>query len=243
MHRSVLCVPVDSVVPKWKKFETESSYTSFCFSFIGVLYHVDVMVVLRVVVLEVFLLGLPLIFAWCNAESLAVGNEGKQVGPLVFDVANNYPTKHKIQNHGLNEATANYQKGDPKPVEATASLSTHNQEIPSIASPQPRDKKEGENQCRWCIAKPSTSASKLDEIIQYCCTQHGIDCGVIQYGGACYTPATNKVSDASVVMNLYYNLAGKNDFNCYFGGSGLIVTQDPSADGCFYAWWGYMMAN
>lgn len=29
-----------------------------------------------------------------------------QVGPLVFDVANNYPTKHKIQNHGLNEATA-----------------------------------------------------------------------------------------------------------------------------------------
>ncbi|KAE9455045.1 hypothetical protein C3L33_13057, partial [Rhododendron williamsianum] len=183
MHRSVLCVPVDSVVPKWKKFETE--------------------------------------------KSLAVGNEGKQVGPLVFDVANNYPTKHKIQNHGLNEATANYQKGDPKPVEATASLSTHNQEIPSIASPQPRDKKEVENQCRWCIAKPSTSASKLDEIIQYCCTQYGIDCGVIQYGGACYTPATNKVSDASVVMNLYYNLAGKNDFNCYFGGSGLIVTQDP----------------
>ncbi|XP_058210830.1 major pollen allergen Ole e 10-like [Rhododendron vialii] len=175
-----------------------------------------------------------LCFTPCT-ESLAVGNEGKQVGLLVFDVANNYPTKHKIQNHGLNEATANYQKGDPKPVEATASLSTHNQKIPSTASPQPRDKKESENQCRWCIAKPSTSAAKLDEIIQYCCTQYGIDCGVIQYGGACYTPATNKVSDASVVMNLYYNLAGKNDFNCYFGGSGLIVTQDPSVDECFYA--------
>ncbi|KAF7144962.1 hypothetical protein RHSIM_Rhsim04G0247400 [Rhododendron simsii] len=162
-----------------------------------------------------------LCFTSCT-ESLAVGNEGKEVGPLVFDVANNYPT-------------ANYQKGDPKPVEATASLSTHNQEIPSTASPQPRDKKEGENQCRWCIAKPSTSAAKLDEIIQYCCTQLGIDCGVIQYGGACYTPATNKVSDASVVMNLYYNLARKNDFNCYFGGSGLIVTQDPSVDECLYA--------
>lgn len=54
MHRSVFCVPVDSVVPKWKKFETESSYTSFCFSFILSLYHVDVKSVLRVVVLEVW---------------------------------------------------------------------------------------------------------------------------------------------------------------------------------------------
>ncbi|KAL6952975.1 hypothetical protein U1Q18_041383 [Sarracenia purpurea var. burkii] len=80
---------------------------------------------------------------------------------------------------------------------------------------------------QWCIVKPSTPAAILDGIIQFCCTQSRVDCGVIQPGGICYDPATNKVSDASVVMTLYYKVAGKSDFNCYFNGSGLILTQDP----------------
>ncbi|KAL6990179.1 hypothetical protein U1Q18_015928 [Sarracenia purpurea var. burkii] len=87
---------------------------------------------------------------------------------------------------------------------------------------------------QWCIVKPSTPAAILDGIIQFCCTQSRVDCGVIQPGGICYDPATNKVSDASVVMNLYYKVAGKSDFNCYFNGSGLILTQDPCEYDTFF---------
>ncbi|KAL3817956.1 hypothetical protein ACJIZ3_003861 [Penstemon smallii] len=39
----------------------------------------------------------------------------------------------------------------------------------------------------------------------------------------CYLPP-NKISDASVVMNIYYS----------FNGTGLIVTQDPSVGKCIY---------
>ncbi|KAL0457551.1 UNVERIFIED_CONTAM: Glucan endo-1,3-beta-glucosidase [Sesamum latifolium] len=85
----------------------------------------------------------------------------------------------------------------------------------------------------WCIVKPSTSQEKLDDIIQYCCTQPNVDCKVIQAGGSCYRPP-NKISDASVVMNIYYHLNGRHDFNCDFKGSGLIVTRDPSVDKCIY---------
>ncbi|KAL3812221.1 hypothetical protein ACJIZ3_013489 [Penstemon smallii] len=49
----------------------------------------------------------------------------------------------------------------------------------------------------------------------------------------CYLPP-NKISDASVVMNIYYSLNGKNPFNCSFNGTGLIVTQDPSVGKCIY---------
>ncbi|KAL2229637.1 UNVERIFIED_CONTAM: Squamosa promoter-binding-like protein 1 [Sesamum indicum] len=88
------------------------------------------------------------------------------------------------------------------------------------------NQKEENGSRTWCIVKPSTSEEKLDDIIQYCCTQPNVDCKVIQAGGTCYRPP-NKISDASVVMNIYYHLNGRQDFNCDFKGSGLIVTRDP----------------
>ncbi|PIM98203.1 Glucan endo-1,3-beta-D-glucosidase [Handroanthus impetiginosus] len=60
----------------------------------------------------------------------------------------------------------------------------------------------------WCMVKPSTSQEKLDDIIQYCCTQP-------------------KIFYASVAMNICYHISGKHPFNSYFTESGLIVTQDP----------------
>ncbi|KAL0388942.1 UNVERIFIED_CONTAM: Squamosa promoter-binding-like protein 1 [Sesamum radiatum] len=80
----------------------------------------------------------------------------------------------------------------------------------------------------WCIVKPSTSQEKLDDIIQYCCTQPNVDCKEIQAGGSCYRPP-NKISDASVVMNIYYHLNGRQDFNCDFKGSGLSrsISETP----------------
>ncbi|KAL6548170.1 hypothetical protein OROGR_008591 [Orobanche gracilis] len=78
----------------------------------------------------------------------------------------------------------------------------------------------------WCIVKPSTSEVELENIIQFCCSEGGVDCSLIQPGGTCYFPQ-NKISYASVVMNSYYNIHGKTPNNCYFGGSGLTVSTDP----------------
>ncbi|KAK8951847.1 Glucan endo-1,3-beta-D-glucosidase [Platanthera zijinensis] len=83
----------------------------------------------------------------------------------------------------------------------------------------------------WCVAKPSTKEEDLQNNIQFACSK--IDCGLIQRGGPCFDPQTS-ISHASVVMNLYYQSAGRHSWNCYFGGSGLIVVTDPSYGACSY---------
>ncbi|CAL5415181.1 unnamed protein product [Camellia sinensis] len=143
-----------------------------------------------------------------------------QAGPLVFVGVNNVFTKPQIPNHAPNGVSVSDQKTSPLPVENAGSLS-----VPY----QIKDVQE-----KWCIVKPSTPAAKLDDIIQFCCIQIEVDCSAIQVGGMCYNPATNKVSDASVVMNMYYQIAGQFDHGCNFGGSGLIITQDPSVGQCIY---------
>ncbi|KAJ8760312.1 hypothetical protein K2173_011865 [Erythroxylum novogranatense] len=78
----------------------------------------------------------------------------------------------------------------------------------------------------WCVAKPSSSEAELIANINFACDQVK-DCRLIQEGGACYCP-NNILNHASVVMNFYYQMMGRNTWNCDFGGSGLIVITDPS---------------
>ncbi|KAL3849358.1 hypothetical protein ACJIZ3_011240 [Penstemon smallii] len=35
-------------------------------------------------------------------------------------------------------------------------------------------------------------------------------------------------------MNLYYQFAGRKQWNCNFGNSGLIIFTDPSYGSCIY---------
>lgn len=81
---------------------------------------------------------------------------------------------------------------------------------------------------RWCIAKPSSSDIRLELNIEYVCTGGNppIDCSIIQLEGACNNP-TNKVSYASVVMNLYFQATGKQQHACNFNSSGLVINYDP----------------
>ncbi|KAK8967484.1 Glucan endo-1,3-beta-D-glucosidase [Platanthera guangdongensis] len=51
----------------------------------------------------------------------------------------------------------------------------------------------------------------LQNNIQFACSK--IDCGLIQSGGPCFDPQTS-ISHASIVMNLYYQSAGRNSWNC-----------------------------
>lgn len=78
----------------------------------------------------------------------------------------------------------------------------------------------------WCVAKPSASEAELIADRDFCCS-NGVDCSVINAGGACFNPDT-LVNHASVVMNSYYQKMGKNVWNCDFTKSGLITMSDPS---------------
>ncbi|KAL7591893.1 major pollen allergen Ole e 10 [Lactuca sativa] len=83
----------------------------------------------------------------------------------------------------------------------------------------------------WCVAKPSSSLATLLKNINFACSQ--VDCGCLQQGGACATPA-NVFNHASVAMNLYYQSRGRNAWNCEFENSGLVTVSDPSYGGCSY---------
>ncbi|XP_073009469.1 major pollen allergen Ole e 10-like [Typha latifolia] len=84
----------------------------------------------------------------------------------------------------------------------------------------------------WCIAKPSSSDEALQKNINFACSL--TDCAIIQNGGPCFFP-DSAMSHASVAMNLYYQSRGRNNWNCDFSGSGLVVITDPSYDNCKYA--------
>ncbi|KAK1371819.1 major pollen allergen Ole e 10-like [Heracleum sosnowskyi] len=85
----------------------------------------------------------------------------------------------------------------------------------------------------WCVAKPGTSEDALVENINYVCEFNFINCSLIQVGGSCYLPV-DKTSYASVAMNMYYQKAGRNDWDCDFSGSGVVVHEDPSHGSCVY---------
>ncbi|PRQ39608.1 putative X8 domain-containing protein [Rosa chinensis] len=86
------------------------------------------------------------------------------------------------------------------------------------------------NDRKWCIAKPSTPDAQLEMNIQYVCESqryHKIDCSAIRPGGSCYNPS-NKVSSASMVIDLYFQPEGQTTNACHFNGSGMIVYENPS---------------
>uniref|UniRef100_A0A7C8YUT7 Glucan endo-1,3-beta-D-glucosidase n=2 Tax=Opuntia streptacantha TaxID=393608 RepID=A0A7C8YUT7_OPUST len=93
----------------------------------------------------------------------------------------------------------------------------------------------GDGQKVWCVAKPSSSDTELKNNIEYVCTQMGLDCTRIREGGACIFPDT-LINHASVVMNLYFQKAGRATHNCDFSNSALIVLTDPSYGGCLYSY-------
>ncbi|KAF5455465.1 hypothetical protein F2P56_025037 [Juglans regia] len=85
----------------------------------------------------------------------------------------------------------------------------------------------------WCIAKPSIDNERLQHNVEYSCAQAHVNCSSIQAGGSCFHP-NNVNSHASVVMNLFYQTAGKHHWNCHFNATGLIVFVNPSFGNCQY---------
>ncbi|KAH0677818.1 hypothetical protein KY285_025619 [Solanum tuberosum] len=86
---------------------------------------------------------------------------------------------------------------------------------------------------KFCRPKEDATDAQLQANLDWACTNQGVDCGPVQAGGPCFGPNTVR-SHAAFVMNSYYQIKGKNDFNCDFLGSGVIDFADPSYGTCKY---------
>ncbi|KAK6263969.1 hypothetical protein SCA6_019403 [Theobroma cacao] len=107
-------------------------------------------------------------------------------------------------------------------------FTTRSKETPSTpqnpvtpVTPQPKPTASG-----WCVPKAGISDAQLQASLDYACSQ-GIDCGPIQPGGACFEPNT-VASHVAYAMNLYYQTAGKNLWNCDFSQTATVTSQNPN---------------
>jgi exo-beta-1,3-glucanase (GH17 family) len=79
----------------------------------------------------------------------------------------------------------------------------------------------------WCVAKPHSDEKVLQAVLDFCCGPGGVDCREIYESGDCFEP--NKLlAHSSYAMNAYYQMHGRNYWNCDFKGTGLVAFSDPS---------------
>ncbi|KAF3446914.1 hypothetical protein FNV43_RR12094 [Rhamnella rubrinervis] len=79
----------------------------------------------------------------------------------------------------------------------------------------------------WCVAKPQADEKVLQAVLDFCCGPGGVDCREIYESGDCFQP-DRLLAHASYAMNAYYQMHGRNYWNCDFKGSGLVTFSDPS---------------
>ncbi|CAF1808768.1 BnaC04g05840D [Brassica napus] len=85
------------------------------------------------------------------------------------------------------------------------------------------------NNGKWCVAKQEATDAQLGANIDWVCSQ-GIDCKTISPSGTCFDNRLKTL--ASFIMNVYYQSNGGSEDACSFGGSGIVVTTDPSTSTC-----------
>ncbi|KAJ7966744.1 putative Glucan endo-1,3-beta-glucosidase [Quillaja saponaria] len=88
------------------------------------------------------------------------------------------------------------------------------------------------NSAAWCVPKAGVSDSQLQANLDYACG-HGIDCGPIQPGGACFEP-NSIAAHAAYAMNLFYQTAGNDPLNCDFSSTATLSSNNPSYNSCTY---------
>jgi hypothetical protein len=79
----------------------------------------------------------------------------------------------------------------------------------------------------WCVAKPHADEKVLQAVLDFCCGPGGVDCREVYESGDCFQP-DKLLAHASYAMNAYYQMHGRNYWNCDFKGTGLVTFGDPS---------------
>ncbi|KAJ0100374.1 hypothetical protein Patl1_20774 [Pistacia atlantica] len=100
---------------------------------------------------------------------------------------------------------------------------------PPIVPPSP---KKSPNIALWCVAKPSVPDPIIQEAMNYACGS-GADCDTIESSGPCFEPNT-VYAHASYAFNSYWQRNKVAGGTCSFGGTAMLVTVDPSHDGCHF---------
>ncbi|KAL6201810.1 hypothetical protein ACLB2K_025522 [Fragaria x ananassa] len=98
---------------------------------------------------------------------------------------------------------------------------------PPTTPPSP---KKGPIAALWCVAKPSVPDPIIQEAMNYACGS-GADCDAIQPNGSCFQP-DSLFAHASFAFNSYWQRTKVAGGTCDFGGTAILVTADPSYDGC-----------
>ncbi|KAL5744900.1 hypothetical protein ACOSQ2_028016 [Xanthoceras sorbifolium] len=100
---------------------------------------------------------------------------------------------------------------------------------PILGPPSPR---RGPSMALWCVAKPSVPDPIIQEAMNYACGS-GADCDTIQPSGPCFEPDT-VYAHASYAFNSYWQRTKVAGGTCSFGGTAMLVTIDPSHNGCHF---------
>ncbi|KAL5220581.1 hypothetical protein ABZP36_025294 [Zizania latifolia] len=85
----------------------------------------------------------------------------------------------------------------------------------------------------WCVANPSAGEAALRANLEFACSES--DCSAIQGDAGGCSFSGDLLPRVSVAMNAYYQARGRNSWNCFFNGTGLITITDPSSGSCNYA--------
>nr|CAB3468665.1 unnamed protein product [Digitaria exilis] len=126
--------------------------------------------------------------------------------------------------------------GSPPPSTAQGSSSPPQPAfLPPVAfpTPPPPVQQAAARPGMWCVANPkAASAAVMQTAMDYACGS-GADCGAAAPDGPCYLPDT-LTSHASYAFNSYWQRTKDAGGTCDFAGTAMVVTRDPSYDGCRY---------
>ncbi|KAL6603685.1 hypothetical protein ACP70R_044046 [Stipagrostis hirtigluma subsp. patula] len=120
--------------------------------------------------------------------------------------------------------------GPPSTAPAASPPPPPHRFLPPVAfpAPPPAQARPG----LWCVANPTVASAVVQTAMDYACGS-GADCDMMAPGGPCYLPDT-LMAHASYAFNSYWQRTKVAGGTCDFAGAAMLVTKDPSYDGCRY---------
>ncbi|KAF0904889.1 hypothetical protein E2562_038614 [Oryza meyeriana var. granulata] len=86
----------------------------------------------------------------------------------------------------------------------------------------------------WCVANPTVASAVAQTAMDYACGS-GADCDMMTPGAPCFLPDT-LMAHASYAFNSYWQRTKVAGGTCDFAGAAMLITKDPSYDGCRYVY-------